>query len=1127
MQRGTRLCSIALGLLTTFALAQSAGAQLTTQTDAQVSIVDGQGNVLPAGSIQIRNSEGEVIDAVAMPGGEFMFRNVGRKIVFEFTARGLKQSAYDILLIDYPAVWLQVIADPETGRIKSITQKAIVPDGGGKKARRRSVDRREGPEEPSEGIPFNDNCASAVIAIDGLNVFTTRDATTDGPLPGGCASVHNDVWFLYTATGTGMTTFSTCPAQGAFINDGFGADDDTKIAVYTAAQGCPPVGLAAGCDDDACATPIFSSVLTMATTAGTQYRIRIGGFSASTEEGGGAFSIIPPAVAPVNDMCGGALDAPCGSTTTFNNSAATATGDPAYSCHFGGAAQGVGNMWYSFVATGTTATIDTDSSAVSDTLLAVYSGTCGALVEIGCNDDIDPVGFTNLHSLVVVGGLTIGQTYFIQVGSFSTSSQGSITLDVVCSSVTPQGDDCEDPIPTACDSSVTFSNLAFTTDPSDPAYSCRFGGPGQGVNTGWLTFVATDTSARIDTNGSTAFDTLLALYDGTCGNFVELCCDDDSGDGLLSSFCCDGLTVGNTYYIQASSFSSFDTGDITVNIECPCPAPPGNDDCADAIGVAVPSSTVVDNSLATTDSIAPPCGVFSGPFNNVWYTVTGTGGTITATTCNAGTINPDTKISIFCGDCLEPLCVAGNDDNCPGGGPIFASTVSWCSQAGVTYLISLGNFSSSDSGGVIQLDITGGGPCTPSVQCLPTGACCLSDGSCVNTTADDCAAQGGDYNGDGTDCFGANAVADGGFEAGPFSGNWVEQSTNFGTPICDTGSCGFGGGTGPNNGTFWAWFGGAATFEEGLLEQAVTIPVGATDLTYFLEIPATSNNGIDFLEVLIDGSQVNLHTDSDGPFVGYVQVTVPLGGFADGNSHLLTFHSIEFGTPGLPMNFFIDDVAILDVGISCIQCVTLDFTSSDQGPLGHGQDLETPGETFGCVSISGGPIGGGPLGNRGAAIFDSTNGPAGQDPDLMVGQGNILILQNNENAQVQTKSGDFYVHPNDDHDGGTLSFSFCEPADATTIDLIDIDDANGPGFPDGATVVLTDSNGFTHTITVPDGWTANGGVGTLDLKTLAPQPGVSGAATASEQVGYDNTAVVSIDVTLESSGAVDNLAYCH
>jgi hypothetical protein len=99
-----------------------------------------------------------------------------------------------------------------------------------------------------------------------------------------------------------------------------------------------------------------------------------------------------------------------------------------------------------------------------------------------------------------------------------------------------------------------------------------------------------------------------------------------------------------------------------------------------------------------------------------------------------------------------------------------------------------------------------------------TGACCLQDGTCVVVSSGDCVAQGGTYQGDGTGCN-ANAVVDGGFEAGPFSGNWVEFSTNSGTPICSVASCGRGGGSGPRTGCHWAWFRGVAGFEEGLLEQ--------------------------------------------------------------------------------------------------------------------------------------------------------------------------------------------------------------------------------------------------------------------------------------------------------------------
>jgi len=40
--------------------------------------------------------------------------------------------------------------------------------------------------------------------------------------------------------------------------------------------------------------------------------------------------------------------------------------------------------------------------------------------------------------------------------------------------------------------------------------------------------------------------------------------------------------------------------------------------------------------------------------------VIGTGNTMTASTCDQA--DYDTKISVFCGDCVDKICVAGNDD---------------------------------------------------------------------------------------------------------------------------------------------------------------------------------------------------------------------------------------------------------------------------------------------------------------------------------------------------------------------------------------------------------------------------------------------------------------------------------
>jgi hypothetical protein len=164
-----------------------------------------------------------------------------------------------------------------------------------------------------------------------------------------------------------------------------------------------------------------------------------------------------------------------------------------------------------------------------------------------------------------------------------------------------------------------------------------------------------------------------------------------------------------------------------------------NDDCTAAIAVSVPSVTMGSTIGASLD-LVPLCGtpVF-GP--GVWYTVTGTGHTMTASLCqaNGGTANYDTNMHVYSGDCPEPLsdcCVANGSDNgcddstcldtvcsnlshcCVGGfydsfcaeaatnncgdlcsAPGFtclggnddtcgaASQVSWCSQVGATYRI--------------------------------------------------------------------------------------------------------------------------------------------------------------------------------------------------------------------------------------------------------------------------------------------------------------------------------------------------------------------------------------------------------------------------------------------------------
>ena len=178
-----------------------------------------------------------------------------------------------------------------------------------------------------------------------------------------------------------------------------------------------------------------------------------------------------------------------------------------------------------------------------------------------------------------------------------------------------------------------------------------------------------------------------------------------------------------------------------------------------------------------------------------------------------------------------------------------------------------------------------------------------------------------------------------------------------------------------------------------------------------------------------------------------------------------------------------------------------------------------PGRTF--VISSGGA-------NLGAAIFDSTPGgpnDPSQDPDLLVDSGNVLMLQD---SLTGTQTTPFvFDSPNDDRDGGNLALDFPRRIKALSLELIDQD----TGLGHGTTVTLTDEFGRTRTYDVPPGFTedcnvvGSGGIRTLRLDTLAPQPGYAATATAAQTLGFDDKKVVKLEVVLSGSGAIDDLLY--
>ena len=201
----------------------------------------------------------------------------------------------------------------------------------------------------------------------------------------------------------------------------------------------------------------------------------------------------------------------------------------------------------------------------------------------------------------------------------------------------------------------------------------------------------------------------------------------------------------------------------------------------------------------------------------------------------------------------------------------------------------------------------------------------------------------------------------------------------------------------------------------------------------------------------------------------------------------------------------------------------VDFEQFGNGEIVEGANVGTVLEPVTLTT----DVGGSGVAHLGAAIFDTTAcaaGPncGGADPDLLVNLGMALIVQNNAFPTISPPG--FFATPDDEEDGGTLTFTF-DPIELLSVDLIDMN-GNGPG-----TVTLFDTSLLTRTFSIPLMWTLDifvdgpDGFQKLDLTSLLPQPGEGGmTATAVEDAGFDPLSVDKLEVFFTGSAGLDNIA---
>jgi photosystem II stability/assembly factor-like uncharacterized protein len=126
-------------------------------------------------------------------------------------------------------------------------------------------------------------------------------------------------------------------------------------------------------------------------------------------------------------------------------------------------------------------------------------------------------------------------------------------------------------------STLTFNDVqdssGATTESLDPVPACvpvsQIPGSNQFTgrsNTIWYKFTPVfSANLNVDTSGS-SYDTVLSIWTGSAGSFVNVACNDDINPGIVlqSQLSNVPLTVGTTYYIMVSSFGPPDSNPIAL-----------------------------------------------------------------------------------------------------------------------------------------------------------------------------------------------------------------------------------------------------------------------------------------------------------------------------------------------------------------------------------------------------------------------------------------------------------------------------------------------------------------------------------------------------------------------------------
>jgi len=349
------------------------------------------------------------------------------------------------------------------------------------------------------------------------------------------------------------------------------------------------------------------------------------------------------------------------------------------------------NIWYRYVASCTGDVTVSLLGSYFDTKLAVYSGfDCYPEFDdlIASNNDFN----TRLQSQVTFPAIS-GDEFLIEIGGHNSAVEEGV-LTITCDGEPgppPSRDKCDEALPIGDVNDLPFD----TTD-------ATFDGQGSCLTSPniWYCYTASCTGDVTVSLSGSAFDTMLAVYDG-CGcyptfapNMID--CDDDSGQDRASEITF-AAVAGNQYLIEVGGYGS-ETGQGILNVSCTGQASP-EDDCASAKPIGDVKDLPFDTSKSTFDG---PGLCLNSP--NIWYCYTATcTGDVTVSLLGS---EYDTMLAVYKGCECYPAqndLIECNDDF----DAAYQSQVTFAAVAGSQYLIEIGGYGSETGQGTLNITCEG------------------------------------------------------------------------------------------------------------------------------------------------------------------------------------------------------------------------------------------------------------------------------------------------------------------------------------------------------------------------------------------------------------------------------------